>query len=416
MFKYFVTFFMISAGFGACSKIAVPANSESSAVVIYGGVSSLVVQDMEATSDGGFIFSGHSGTGPSTGDLAFMLKTDANGKQQWLKTYGGSQTNGFQKARQTSDGGFIAVGSTCSFGNGPKDGDYYPDGYMVKTDANGNMTWQKTYGGIYFDTLYDVKEMPDHGFVTVGRLKVMNAYFQSYIYQLYIIRSDPSGNIKWENGYFNSVSYTSGQSIDISPNGDIIASGLAVKSTLLIDQNTLFPCMVCVNANTGIQKGTSLIFNAFTNSGLAIVKSVSDGYILAADNIHDSSSIPNLIKTDFSLNVKWEKQYSHGFLIAGLNSAVSGGFNLCGTFVGFKNRCALFSFDVSGSLISSVEFSNSTLNDVKFYASQPTTINVFPTGNGYTVGAALSNTNTITNNRFALFFSDHNGKITDHVK
>jgi len=401
----------------SCNKISVPANTESSAIKIFGGGVSLSVTDMEPTSDGGFIFSGHSGTGPSTGDLAFMLKTDANGKQQWLRTFGGPQDNGFEKARQTSDGGYIAVGYTCSYGNGPKDGDYYPDGYVVKTDANGNMTWQKTYGGIYLDSLYDVKEMPDHGFVTVGRVKVMNTYYQSYIYQLYMIRTDLSGNIKWENGYFNTVYYATGQSIDISPNGDIIASGIAVKSALVVDQNTNFPCLVCVNANTGIQKGKSLIFSSFANCEQAKVVSTSDGYVMAADNIHDSTTYsPNLIKTDFSLNVKWQKQYSPGFSIANLGAISNGGFNLSGTFNSVENKCALLGIDVSGSLYSTIEFGNSGLNDVKFYASRPATINVLPSSNGYAVGAALSKTSLNSNDIFALFFSDQNGKIADHVK
>ena len=400
----------------SCIKTSIPANEESSAVIIYGGSTSLAVQDMEPTSDGGFIFSGHSGTSPSTGDLAFMLKTDANGKQQWLRTFGGAQTNGFQKARQTSDGGYIAVGYTCSYGNGPKDGDYYPDGWMVKTDANGNMTWQKTYGGIYFDSLNDVKEMPDHGFVAAGMFTVMNSYYASDIGQLYVQRTDQSGSIKWEGAYFTSVYNSSGQSIDLNPNGDIIASGMAVKSSLLVDQGTYFPCLVRLNASTGIQKGAGLIFSGFANCGPTEVISTADGYLMASDNFLNNTSTPNLIKTDLSLNVKWQKQYTPGFLIANFSANTNGGFNLAGTFSGVANKCALLGIDISGNLYSTVEFGNSTINDVKFYVSQPTTINIFSAANGYTVGAALSNTSTASNNRFALFFSDQNGKIIDHVK
>ena len=400
----------------ACTKTTVPANNESSAILIYGGNISMLVHDMEPTSDGGFIFSGSSGTGPSSGDLAFMLKTDANGNQQWLKTFGGPKNNGFEKTKQTSDGGYISVGYTCSYGNGQKNGDYYPDGYMVKTDANGNMTWQKTYGDIYFDTLYDIKEMPDHGFVTTGRVKVMNSYYQSYIYQLYVIRTDQTGNKKWENGYFTTSYYSAGQSIDISPNGDIIASGIVVKSDLILDQNTHFPCLVHVNAINGLQKGSGIIFNGFTNCNQSKVVATSDGCVLAADNAQDSTEVPYVIKTDNSLNVLWQKKYIPGFIVSKLGTNSSGGFILAGTSGAVTNTCALLGIDGTGNLSSSLELANTDLNNNKFFASQPTTINILPSTNGYAVGAALSNSSFNSNNMFAVFFTDQNGKITDHVK
>ena len=43
--------------------------------------------------------------------------------------------------QQTSDGGFIVAGGTGSYGAG--DWDYW----VLKLDANGNVIWQKTYGG-----------------------------------------------------------------------------------------------------------------------------------------------------------------------------------------------------------------------------------------------------------------------------
>ncbi len=416
MIKHFIILFCISVSIASCKKVSVPADSESSSIIIFGGGLSLEVKDMEATADGGFIFSGNSVTGPSTGDLAFLLKTDANGKQQWVRRFGGIKNNGFLKARQTSDGGYIAVGYTCSYGNGPKDGDYYPDGWMLKTDLNGNMQWQKIYGDIYFDSLSDIKEMPDHGFVSVGGFTVMNPYYVSYERQFYMMRTDQAGNIKWENAYMNTIYRSSGQSVDISPNGDIIASGLAVKSNLEIDQGTYFPCIIRANATTGLQKGTNLIYNGFGNCGLTRITSVADGYVLAADNIADSTYTPTLIKNDFLLNFKWQKQYSPGFVIANLSKSMNGGFNLSGTFGGIASKCALLDVDAGGNLFSTIEFGSSDLNKDKFNPSQPSTINILPTGNGYAVGAALSSSSVNSSKIFALFFSDQNGKITDHGK
>jgi hypothetical protein len=62
----------------------------------------------------------------------FLIKTDANGNIQWAKTYGGTSRDEAYSVQQTSDGEYIVAGFTASFGvNG--------DIFLINTDANGNM-------------------------------------------------------------------------------------------------------------------------------------------------------------------------------------------------------------------------------------------------------------------------------------
>jgi hypothetical protein len=63
----------------------------------------------------------------------FLIKTDANGNIQWAKTYGGTNWDEAFSVQQTSDGGYIVAGYTYSFGAGSR------DIFLIKTDANGNI-------------------------------------------------------------------------------------------------------------------------------------------------------------------------------------------------------------------------------------------------------------------------------------
>lgn len=64
----------------------------------------------------------------------------------WAKTYGGTGGEGdFYNIQPTFDGGYIASGITSSFGAGSY------DAWVLKLDSNGNIQWQKTYGGASYD-------------------------------------------------------------------------------------------------------------------------------------------------------------------------------------------------------------------------------------------------------------------------
>ncbi len=88
---------------------------------------------------GGFLFSGATNSFGAGGQDAWVMKLDAAGSISWQKTYGGA---GDDYGVAVSDtGGYLLDGLTSSFGGGGE------DAWLVKLDAQGNVTWQKTYGG-----------------------------------------------------------------------------------------------------------------------------------------------------------------------------------------------------------------------------------------------------------------------------
>jgi len=120
-----------------------------------------VVSSLVQTNDGGYALAGPKGTWP---DMDFCLvKTDSDGNMQWNKTYGGTGSDAVSSLIQTSDGGYALAGDTNSF-----DAGWYYDFWLVKTDSDGNMQWNKTYGGGDHDYAYSMIQTSDGGYALAG--------------------------------------------------------------------------------------------------------------------------------------------------------------------------------------------------------------------------------------------------------
>jgi hypothetical protein len=157
----------------------------------YGGTSWDWAHSVQQTSDGGYIAAGGTRSfGAGTEDI-FLIKTDANGNIQWAKTYGGWYGEWAYSVQQTSDGGYIVVGGTRSFGAGSW------DIFLIKTDANGNIQWAKTYGGTNDDWAYSVQQTSDGGYIVVGGTRSFGAGTED----IFLIKTDANGNIQWAKTY-----------------------------------------------------------------------------------------------------------------------------------------------------------------------------------------------------------------------
>jgi hypothetical protein len=115
----------------------------------------------------------------------FLIKTDANGNIQWAKTYGGTYSDWALSVQQTSDGGYIVAGGTNTFGAGGS------DIFLIKTDANGNRIWAKTYGGTGDDWARSVQQTSDGGYIVAGRTSSFGAGGSD----IFLIKTDANGNI-----------------------------------------------------------------------------------------------------------------------------------------------------------------------------------------------------------------------------
>ncbi|HVP07635.1 MAG TPA: FlgD immunoglobulin-like domain containing protein, partial [Candidatus Acidoferrum sp.] len=117
---------------------------------------------VEITPDGGFLFAGATASYGLGYYDAYLVKTDVSGLVEWEYTYGGTLDDRAYALSMTSDGGYLMVGTTESFGAGSA------DLYAVKVDPMGEVIWSQTFGGSQSDNCRAVVKNRAGQFVLVG--------------------------------------------------------------------------------------------------------------------------------------------------------------------------------------------------------------------------------------------------------
>lgn len=153
-----------------------------------GGESGFAVRQ---TSDGGFIAVGSTGSFGDGYSSIYAIRLDADGDSLWATTYGGSRADFGRTVEIALDGGLLFAGKTASFGAG------FSDAYLVRTDADGNFQWQQTYGDTKEDAAYSIYRTMDGGYLISGTKEVSEARKLD----VYLIKTDPAGNPVWERTY-----------------------------------------------------------------------------------------------------------------------------------------------------------------------------------------------------------------------
>ena len=196
-----------------------------------GGTGFDLLKSIKSTKDGGFILAGTSNS-----DLGFhkkdsckgntdywVIKLNAKGEEQWQKTIGGSGQEELLCAFQTTDGGYILGGSsssdksiTLTSKNGvattkkdptaksePSRGNM--DYWVVKLNSQGEVQWQRTYGGRYADELRSMEQTKDGGYILGGYSNSPESGDKTQasigIGDFWVIKIDNFGQIEWQRTY-----------------------------------------------------------------------------------------------------------------------------------------------------------------------------------------------------------------------
>lgn len=184
----------------------------------YGAAGSEFANTAAQTSDGGFVFAGYTLANAidSAQGSIYLVKVDSAGNRKWEKALGPStQITDAYSIIETTDKGFAITGYTNGYNeiNG--------DAFLLKTDSTGNPLFMKTYGHKGFDWGYSVKQTSDSGYVIGGSYSADSA---STDIDAYVIKTDANGDTLWTRTY-GGTGNDYGQSIALTGIGNYALAG-----------------------------------------------------------------------------------------------------------------------------------------------------------------------------------------------
>jgi hypothetical protein len=260
----------------------------------FGGNSSDIAWSIQQTSDSGYIFTGRTNSYGAGKDDFWLVKTDSNGNKKWEKTFGGIEDDEAFSVQQTSDSGYILAGRTNSKGVGGY------DAWLVKTDINGNKEWEKTFGGTNFDEASSIQQTSDGGYIFTGRT---NSYGAGQM-DGWLVKTDSNGNKEWEKTFggmgdddFESVMQT-------SEGGYILAGGY--------NYGPGFGDFWLVKTDLNGNKAWEKTFGGSSLDGARSVKQTFDaGYIILGftDSYGAGNRDYWLVKTTSDGEKEWDKTF-----------------------------------------------------------------------------------------------------------
>jgi len=222
------------------------------------------------TNDNGFVTTGFTKSYGAGGKDVYLIKTDADGNLQWQKWYGGSSDDEGYSVIQTNDLGFLIAARTSSYGQGG-------DIWIIKTDSSGDTLWTKLIGGTKSDQVNKVIETSGNDYLIVGSFRLTDNS-----YDMYLIRMDANGDTLWTKKYDRNNRWDVGYDVvEVEDSNFIIAGYLDSRPSMLkidIQGDTLF----------------TKTYGAEDPSGFVSISQTSDGnfFVLKPD---EYSGVPYIL-------------------------------------------------------------------------------------------------------------------------
>lgn len=202
-------FFILCFAFCACEKDQTQsvASANKTFEKTFGGESEDLANSIAIQENALYILGQSKSFNDANGDH-YLIKLNVDGNLIFEKTYGGNSTEVGTKILPSNDGNFILVGTTESIGNGKK------DIHVLKVDRDGNVLWEKSFGGVLDDAPNDIIETTHSEFCIAATTQSFGAGSRD----MYLIWMDQNGNLVREKTFGGSDMDGSSALIEIENN------------------------------------------------------------------------------------------------------------------------------------------------------------------------------------------------------
>lgn len=246
--------------FGACAKSSLEntfpqqENNALQSLQLFGGSDEDIAHAIIATQDGGFAVLGN--TKSIDGDLngknlpvsdLLLIKYTADATPEWHATYGGSLDDRGHSLVQLSDGGYALLGYSMSQDGDASVNQGQHDNWVIRTDASGQLLWEKSFGFSGHDHAYNIIATQDGGLLFNGFLDVTSSAGQGTSFQkgsssarhgvgeFWVHKINLAGDIEWRQ-YFGGTNNDRSYDAVQTNAGDYIIVGTSESDDVDISQ------------------------------------------------------------------------------------------------------------------------------------------------------------------------------------
>ncbi|WP_406685543.1 hypothetical protein N1F78_07440 [Seonamhaeicola sp. MEBiC1930] len=213
----------------------------------FGGSFTDTPYDAIQTSDGNYILVGSSDSEDvdikaNKGSYDFwVIKISPEGNLIWEKSFGGTQTDEARAITNTNDGNYLIVGDTRSNDTDITNNNGAADFWIIKISPEGNLIWEKTFGGSSFDAARSISKTQDGGFIICGSSRSSDTDLSTNNGQndAWVIKIDNSANIEWQKSVGGTQVDLAYDAIELNDKSIIIV-GESSSSDLDINENKGF--------------------------------------------------------------------------------------------------------------------------------------------------------------------------------
>ena len=364
-------------------KLSIPDSGGSSGEITdiknYGGSKNDVANAVVKTRDGGAVVLGY--TQSINGDITdktnenfdfWVLKLDAENNIQWSKTFGGTNDDRGNDIIQTNDGGYAVLGYSTSSDQDVSENAGSQDFWMIKLNANGSISWSKTFGYTGADFGTTLLQTADNSYLITGVLDVTASAGQGNSQRhaggdIWAIKLSENGELQWSKYFGGSFTDAPFGVVETEDHNFIIAGSSDSGDVDISNNNGSYDFWVLKIASNGSLLWERSFGGSEIDEGRAITTTNDGNFIIVGDTRSADKDVSNnngaadvwVIKMNTDGNLIWEKTIGgtsfdvarsvsktqdDGFIISGSSRSLDNSFTNQG-----QNDALLLKIDAEGN-------------------------------------------------------------------